>query len=73
MAAHKKFTTLKDVEDKKAKKEEREEGERNKVKEMGVMELWKPWQGSVGFFEAAGVKYVPFQLQRYVLTEVIFC
>lgn len=63
--SHQNFTTLKDVEDKKAKKELKEEGERNKVKEMSVTELWKPWQGTVGFFEAAGVKCVYFQLQLH--------
>ena len=62
VASHQNFTTLKDVEDKKAKQEEREEGERNKVKEMTVVELWKPWQETVGFFESAGVKCVYFQL-----------
>lgn len=52
--AHRKYTTLKDVDDRKAKKDEREEGERNKVKEMGVKEYWKPWQVTVEFFEKAG-------------------
>jgi hypothetical protein len=54
VVAHRKYTTVKDVEDKKAKKEEREEEERKKVKEMEVRECWKPWQGSLTFFEGAG-------------------
>jgi translation initiation factor 2D len=52
--AHQRYTTLKDVEDKKARQEEREESERKKVKEMEIRECWKPWQGSVGFFQSAG-------------------
>jgi translation initiation factor 2D len=56
--AHRGYTTLKAVEEKKAKKQEKEEGERKKVKEMGVSECWKPWQASVGFFEWAGGRWV---------------
>lgn len=58
--AHRKYPTLKDVEDKRVKKEEREEEERMKVKEMGIKECWKPWQASVGFFEEAGGRWVLF-------------
>lgn len=58
--AHHRYTTLKDVEDKRARKQEREEGERKKVKEMNIKECWKPWQTSVGFFESAGNRYVYF-------------
>jgi translation initiation factor 2D len=54
VVGHRKYTTLKDMEDKKVKKEEREESERRKVKEIVVKEAWKAWQTTVRFFEEAG-------------------
>jgi translation initiation factor 2D len=60
VVAHRRYTTLKDVEDKRVRQEEREEGERKKVKEMEIRECWKPWQGSVGFFQSAGGRWVCF-------------
>jgi hypothetical protein len=70
--AHREYTTLKDIEDKRAKKEEREDEERTKVKEMGVRECWKPWQASVGFFEGAGGRWVAsFHLWFIRLTLIL--
>lgn len=60
VATHRSYTTMADVERKKEKKAEKEEEERNKVKEMGIKELWKPYQQSGGLFEETGNKCVPF-------------
>ena len=51
---HKSYRTLQDIELQKEKREEREDRERNKVKEIAVIELWKPHQQSTQFFKETG-------------------
>lgn len=55
---HRKYTTIREEEERRARREEREESERSRVGEMGVVEYWKAWQTSVPFFEEAGGRWV---------------
>ncbi|KII84045.1 hypothetical protein PLICRDRAFT_57876 [Plicaturopsis crispa FD-325 SS-3] len=55
VAGHRGYVTIKDIETKRERAEKREkEREREGKGEMEVTELWKPWQGSVAFFDGVG-------------------
>ncbi|EGN94711.1 hypothetical protein SERLA73DRAFT_77454 [Serpula lacrymans var. lacrymans S7.3] len=53
--AHRPYTSLKDLELKREKQDGKVEEERKKVKEMIIVEKWKPHQQSLKFFQGVGL------------------